>query len=78
MVSLRVQRNIFVSHSRFCPWPNDQDKICHMVASEKPEVIEGKRRLISVEVVQPGEAAEDGSIDDDGAGSYEDNESGLG
>ena len=42
-------------------------KICHMVASEHPELIEGRRRLIATDVLESEEAADDGSIDNDGA-----------
>ena len=38
-----------------------------MVASEHPEVIEGKRRLVATDVLDYEEADEDGSIDNDGA-----------
>ena len=38
-----------------------------MVASENTEIIEGRRRLIFMEVLDPEEAAKDGSIDDDGS-----------
>ena len=51
-------------------------KICHMVASEHPEVIEGRRQLIATYVFDYEEAAEDGSIDNDGAASDEEDESG--
>ena len=40
-------------------------KICHMVESEHPEALEGKRWLISKFVLDSEEAAEDGSIDND-------------
>ena len=33
-------------------------KICHMVAKDHPEVIEGRRRLIAVDVLDSEEAAE--------------------
>ena len=51
-------------------------KICHMVASEHPEVAEGRRRLIAMEVPDPEEESEDGSIDDDGDASDEEDDSG--
>ena len=41
-------------------------KIFHMVASEHPEVIEGIRRLVSMDVIDYEEAAEDFSIDNAG------------
>ena len=56
----------FVSHFCFPPFPNTQYKICHMVASEHPEVIEGRRRLIDMDFPDSEEASEDGSIDNDG------------
>ena len=49
-----------------------------MVASEHPEVIEGRRRLIVADVPDSEEASEDGSIDNNGADSYEEVYSGLG
>ena len=42
-------------------------KICHMVAKDHPEVIEGRRRLIAVGVLDSEEAAEDASIVHDDA-----------
>ena len=49
-----------------------------MVASEHPEVIEWRRRLIATEILDPEDAAEDGSIDDSGDTSDEQDASGLG
>ena len=49
-------------------------KICHMVASEHPEGIEGRRRLIAADVLDSEEASEDGSIDNDGSASDEEDE----
>ena len=49
-----------------------------MVASEYSEVIEGRPRLIATNFPDSDEAAEDGSIDNDGAASDEEDESGLG
>ena len=40
-----------------------------MVTSENPEVIEGRRWLIALDVPEYEEADEDGSIDNDGAAS---------
>ena len=51
MISLRG-KNILLSLIRFSP--QDQTpkiKICHMVASEHPEVIEGRPRLIVADVL---------------------------
>ena len=42
-------------------------KVCHMVVSEHPEVIEGGRRLIVMNLLDSEEAAEYGSIDNDGS-----------
>ena len=48
-----------------------QYKIWHMVASEHPEVIEGRWRFIVTDVIWPKEESEDGYIDDDSAASDE-------
>ena len=47
-------------------------KICHMVASEHPEMIEGRQWLIAMDVLDSEEASEDGSIDNNGAALDED------
>ena len=52
-------------------------KICHMVAKEHPEVIEGRRRLIAVDVLDSEEAAEDASINHDDCDFDEEDGSGL-
>ena len=39
-------------------------KIRHMVASKGTKVIEWRRQLIATEILDPEDAAEDGSIDD--------------
>ena len=49
-----------------------------MVASEHNGVIEGRWRLITTDVLDPEEAPEDESIDDNGATSDKEDESGLG
>ena len=49
-----------------------------MVASEHPEMIEGRHSLISVDVLDCEEADEDGSIDNYGSGLDEEDESGSG
>ena len=49
-----------------------------MVTSEHPEVIEGGLRLISTDVLEYEDAAEDGSIDNYGAALDEDYDSGSG
>ena len=46
-------------------------KICHMVAKDHPEVIEGRRRLIAVDVLESEETAEDASILHDDAAEIE-------
>ena len=52
-------------------------KICHMVAKEHPDVIEGRQRLIAVDVLDSEEADEDASIVHDDAAFDEENGSGL-
>ena len=52
-------------------------KIYHMVAKEHPEVIDGRGRLIAVDVLDSEEEAEDVSIDHDDAASDENDGSGL-
>ena len=37
-------------------------KICHMVANDHPEVVEGRKQLIAVDVLDSEEAAYDASI----------------
>ena len=53
-------------------------KICYIVSSEHPEVIEGGQRLISMEIPGPGEADVYGYIDADGDSSDEEEASGSG
>ena len=48
-----------------------------MVAKEHPEVIGGRRRLITVDVIDSKEAAEDDSIDHGGVALDEEDESSL-
>ena len=48
-----------------------------MVAKEHPEVIEGRQRLIAVDVIDYDETAEDASIDNDGAALDGEDGSGL-
>ena len=52
-------------------------KICHMVAKEHPEVIEGRRQLIAVDVLDSDEADEDAAIDQDYSALNEEYGSGL-
>ena len=78
VVSLCGQKNIL---SLICFVPLDQTpkiKICHMVAREHPQVIEGRRRLIDADFLDSQEAAKDGSIDNDGAALDEEDDSGSG
>ena len=49
-----------------------------MVASKHPEVIEGRRWFITTDVLDSEEADEDGSIDNYGAASDEEDDSGSG
>ena len=55
-----------MSHSFFYLDQILKIKICHMVAKEHPEEIEGRRWLIAVNVLDYDEADEDASIDHDG------------
>ena len=52
-------------------------KICHMVEKEHHEVIEGRRRLLDVYVLDSEEADEDASIVHDDAAFDEEYGSGL-
>ena len=67
LVSLHEQKKIFVSHSYFSLEEIPKIKICHMVAKEHPEVIEGRRQLIAVDVLDSEKEDEDASINHDGA-----------
>ena len=49
-----------------------------MVASEHTDVNEGRRRLIATDVIDPEESYEYGYIDNDGAASDEEDDSGSG
>ena len=74
MVSIRGKKNIL---SLIIFVPIDQIlkiKICHMVASEHTEVIERRRQLIATDVLESEEAYEDGSIDNNGAASDEEDD----
>ena len=46
-------------------------KICHMVAKDHPEFIDGRQRLIAVDVLDSEEAAEYASIVHDDASGIE-------
>ena len=50
---------------------------CHMVAKERPEVIEGRRQSIAVDDLDSEEAAEDASVVHDDAAFDEEDVSGL-
>ena len=57
MVSLRGKTR-FLSFVRFVPLDQIPNiKICHMVTSEHPEVIGGRRRLIATDVLDSVEAS---------------------
>ena len=67
----------FVYHSFFFLDEILKIKICHTVVNEHPDVIEGRQQLISVDVIDSEEAAEDSSIDNDDAALDEEDGSGL-
>ena len=52
-------------------------KMCHMVAKEHPEAIEGRRKFIAVDVLYSEESDEYDSIGNDGTALDEENGSGL-
>ena len=75
MVNLHEKKNI-LSLIRFVSLDQTPKiKICHMVTSEHPEVIEGRRRLIATEFLESEEESDDVYIENDGAASYEEDES---
>ena len=64
MVCLRGRKNVLVSHRFFFFLDQTRKmKVCHVVASEHPVVIEGRRRFIATDYLD----SEDGSIDNYGA-----------
>ena len=67
LVSLHGQSKISCLLFIFSLEEIPKNKICYMVAKDHPEVIEGRQRLIAVDVLDSEEAAEDASIvhDDD-------------
>ena len=68
MVSLHGQKNCFCLLFVFFSLDKiTKIKICHMVAKEHPEAIEGRRRLIAVDVLDSEEAAVDAFIVHDDA-----------
>ena len=71
------KKKCFVSHF-FVPLDQTPKiKVCRMVASEHTEVIQGRQRFISTDVLDSKEAAEDGSIHNDGAALDKEDEIGL-
>ena len=73
-----TKQNIF---SLIHLFPLDQTlkiKICHMVASEHTEVIEGRGQLIATDCIESEDLADDGSIDNDGADLDEEYDNGFG
>ena len=71
------QRKCFVSCSFFSLDQIPKIKKYHIVAKEHPEVIEGRGRLITVDVLDSEEASENSSVYHDGADSYEEDGSCL-
>ena len=67
----------FVSRSSFSLDKIPKIKVCHMVEKEHPEVIEGRRGFIDVDVFDSEEAAEDDSIVRDADALDEEERSGL-
>ena len=66
LVSLHGPKKCFVSRSFFSSLDEiHKIKICHMAAKEHPEVIEGRRRLVTVDVIDSEEASEGASIAND-------------
>ena len=65
--------------SRLCYHRDEISKIeiCHIVTKEHPEVIDGRQRLISVDVIDSGESYEDSSIDNGDSDLYEEYGGGL-
>ena len=62
LVSLHGQ-GFFLSLVRFFSLDEiPKIKICHMVAKENPEVIDGRRQLIAVDILDSEESVEDASI----------------
>ena len=48
-----------------------------MVASEHPEVVQGRWQLVAMDILDSQDAAEDVFIEDDGSALVEERESGL-
>ena len=66
LVSLHGQNSFLYLIRFFSPDEIPKIKICHMLAKLDPEVIEGIRRLIAVNVLDSEEADEDDAIYHDG------------
>ena len=62
-----IKKNVMSLVSFFSLDKIPKIKICHMVAKEHPEVIQVRRRLIAVDVLDSEEAAEGASIVHDNA-----------
>ena len=73
-----MDKTIFLSLVRFFSLDEiPKIKIFHLAAKEHPGVIEGRRRLIAVDVLDSGEADVDASIDHDDVYLDEEYVSGL-
>ena len=68
MVSISGKNKMFcLSFVFFTLEQTTKIKICHMVATEHPELIEGRRRLIATDVIDYEESVEYGLIDNSGS-----------
>ena len=56
-----------------CPWKNSQDEDFPEVLKKNPEVVEGRQRLVDMEIIDPEEAYEDVMVDDNGTALDEEN-----
>ena len=57
----------------FCPWKNPQDEYFLEVLKKNLEAIEGRQRLVDMEIIDPEEAYEDVMVDDNGTALDEEN-----
>ena len=64
--------NFFLS-LYFCPWKNSQDEYFLEVLKKNLEAIEGRQRLVDMEIIDPEEAYEDVMVDDNGTALDEEN-----
>ena len=78
MVSTRGQKNVLSLIRFVLLYQTAKIKICHIVASKRTEVIEGRHQLIATDVIDYKEATEDGYIDNDGSDLDEEDGSGSG